>query len=65
MVLFVLNLQTFTVSHLMTHAGRGVYPYLPMATNAQWSIWSFFWGGGMKKIYLSMCFGLPNIGLLK
>jgi len=24
-----------------------VYPYLPMATNAPWSI--FFWGGGMKN----------------
>ena len=46
----MLNLQTFTVSHLITHAGRGVYPYLPMATNAPWSI---FWGGWTKS-YLSM-----------
>ena len=28
--------------------GRGVYPYLPMAPNAPWSI--FFWGGGMNKL---------------
>ena len=35
------------VSHLMTHAGRGVYPYLPMATNAQWS---FFGGGNEQKV---------------
>jgi len=50
----VLNLQTFTVSHLMTHAGRGVYPYIPMATNAPWSI--FFVGdvGEWTKSYLSM-----------
>jgi len=33
---------------------RGVYPYLPMATNAPWSILggmkNQFWGG-MKKFY--------------
>jgi len=27
-------------------ANRGVYPYLPMATNAPWS---FFWGGGNEQ----------------
>ena len=43
----MLNLQTFTVSHLMTHAGRDVYPYLPMATNAPWSV--FLGGGGGQE----------------
>ena len=57
----MLNLQTFTVSHVMTHAGRGVYPYLPMATNAQWSF--YFFGGDEQKL-LKHAFGLYSLPII-
>ena len=56
----MLNLQTFTVSHLMAHAGRGVYPYLPMATNAPWS----FFVGGVNKKLLKHVFALYSLPII-
>ena len=56
----MLNLQTFTVSHLMTHAGKGVYPYLPMATYAPW--WFFL--RRMNKKLLKHVFGLYSLPII-
>ena len=46
----------------MTHAGKGVYPYLPMATKCAMVI--FFGEGGMNKKLLKHVFGLYNLPII-
>ena len=45
----------------MTHAGKGVYPYLPMATKCAMVI---FFGGGMNKKLLKHVFGLYSLPII-